>query len=1250
MKATPSKTPGKAPGGGLFAFGFTKKSPPSSATSNVEKSISSQPSEDEVKTLAVKAMNNNNNNAVMLSEDDEEEVSAVVANPEKRDVVSVSLSTKRTTADSGVGSNLPKVSSETNTQKKSSPRVVNEESSKKSSEEPSESGGKKRRIVLDEESSSDEADKKPAKTSSATKRVETVTPPPKKVSSSQKKARDSDDEFIDDESEADDDDDDSGSEVDEDEESEEEEPKASKKNKPENATKAKTPRKAALASSSTPPPAAATPVGKAGVLSVGEHEHDLLPWFQERKDANQRLPDHPDYDATTLFVPPGYIEGKPAFHMPQKARKITDAMRVWWDFYSKNADCVLAFKVGKFYELYHQCADTAVRLCDLLYMKGETAHCGFPESAWSKNMSKLVNANYRVARVEQTETPDQMEQRTGKKSGMVRREVCQVLSPGTMTLSVRDCGDGFVPRNDGRVQLLAVTESTYRFGVCLLDASTGKFRLGEFDNDEHRVALRACLAFETPAEIVFVKSKLSPTTLAVLESESKALKTVLTVKQVSAVNTDWSRYFNEAPNNVVPDMLQSVEPLANQALAMCVRVLQRALVDDELMTMGRFSKYLSPTAVAAASGNASTSSEASSSKLQTEEEGECPFLKMDSQALRHLEIVANATDGTAEGTLLEYLDRTKSPFGARLFREWVTRPLASVPHILRRQQAVQQFLPLLGDSAINDFRKALQGSPDLERNLSKIHAIGLAKKASHPDSRAVIYGADEVNKNKIETLCATLTALRGLRIAGEKLSTCLAAASTSSSSPPSPYLLSLLAKLTEETSLKTLDHFEQAFDARQAKRTGSIEPREGVSPRYDAGLKGVADAKAGLNTYLAQIKKQMGTQLTYFCPSTGKQRFQIEVAESFKVPSDWTMCSKRKGFKRYLTPQLKNLVLQLERAEVALAEASVDVTRTVFEEFDKHKMVWLDLVRSAAELDCLLSLAMVSGGSGVEMCVPEFISSSTSPRLDLEQARHPCVAAGLDRLGKDSFIPNDTSLNEEQGRCMLLTGPNMGGKSTLLRQTCLAVIVAQMGCLVQARSYRGTIVDAIFTRVGASDRILEGQSTFFVELSETATILRSATKNSLVILDELGRGTSTFDGTAIAHAVINKLLSIGCRTMFATHYHSLVREVGKSKGVSLGHMACVAEGDSKDADKQDVTFLYKLQPGASDRSYGLNVARLARLPESIIKRAHLMSTRFEKAFERHLRAKLVEEIAELEAKRDVKRLRFAVYRAECFVE
>lgn len=1237
MKATPAKgtpakgTPAKA-GGGLFAFGFSKKAE-STPPSNTPKTSASSDSEDGVEVVRdIKTISAGSTRAQASASSIDLSTSTRVhqsrlnepmteAQPKQlpvQNMASVQPKASGTSAAPSSATSLPASS-----ERKSIPAVNTKRDEPKSVETKL----KKRRVILDddEEEEMDGANQIKSASTSATAKTKSR----EESSDSEVSSLDSDD------SESDDD---------VDEASEEDDVPAPKKIKKTTPSKASTPGKA-----SSPPsgsPSGSDEGNRSGVRGAGEHEHDLLPWYQEHKDANLRLPAHPEYDETTMFVPPGYLEGKPAFHLPGKARKITDAMRVWWEFFSKNADCVIAFKVGKFYEMYHGSADVAVRYCDLLFMRGETAHCGFPESAWAKNMSKLVNANYRVARIEQTETPEAMTERTGKKTGMVRREVCQVLSPGTMTLSVRDSGDGFVSRPDGRIQLVCIAESDSVTGVCVLDASTGRFRCGQFPIDEHRVGLRACLAFEMPAEIVYVPTNVSSMTLAVIKAETKSLHTTLTPsKQLASVN--WkSTYFPGSSNDQVPEILCSLEtdqPVANQALLNCLRVLRRALVDDELVTMGRFSKYITPTASVDVKNQDAEIAEDQEARSEN-----ALLLKMDAQALRHLEIVSNATDGSRDGTLLEYMDRTRSPFGARLFREWVTRPLASVPHIAERQCAVQACIAVVNDSSVAEFRRVLAQTPDLERNLSKIHAIGLDKKKSHPDTRAVIYGADEINKSKIETLCATLTALKNVRSAAGKLKD--AFETSFASAPKSKTVTRLLQGLTSEVAQERLSHFDKAFDAKQAKKTGIIEPREGVVASYDECQRGLAETKDELTEYLNKMKKQLALPLTYYMPAQGKQKFQIEVAETKQVPSDWVMASKRKGFKRYISPVLKDLTTKLVMAEQALAEASVDVTRTVFAEFDKHKHEWLALVRSAAEMDCIISLALVSCES-VQSCLPQIIPKTESKQafLELVQAKHPCVAASLDRLGKNSFIPNDTVLNGTRGKCMLLTGPNMGGKSTLLRQTCLAVIMAQIGCFVQAESYRGTPVDAIFTRVGASDKILEGQSTFFVELSETATILQSATEDSLVILDELGRGTSTFDGTAIAHAVINKLLAVGCRTMFATHYHSLVREVGKAAGVCLGHMACVADTDANEPDRQDVTFLYKLEDGAVDRSYGLNVARLARLPESIIKRAHVMSQRFEHAFERHLRKRLLEEMQQVCLSGDVKRLREAVVRAECFV-
>jgi DNA mismatch repair protein MSH6 len=264
-------------------------------------------------------------------------------------------------------------------------------------------------------------------------------------------------------------------------------------------------------------------------------------------------------------------------------------------------------------------------------------------------------------------------------------------------------------------------------------------------------------------------------------------------------------------------------------------------------------------------------------------------------------------------------------------------------------------------------------------------------------------------------------------------------------------------------------------------------------------------------------------------------------------------------------------------------------------------------------LDALISLAVVSNAPGY--CWPE-IASSSVPILDIVDGRHPMLDLLLAERGDGEYIPNSVCLGN-QARMMLVSGPNMGGKSTLLRQTCLISIIAQLGCKVPATKCTMTPVDRIFTRVGASDKILSGQSTFYVELAETASILLNATSESLCILDELGRGTATFDGTAIAHAVTDFLVSkICCRTMFATHYHSLVDDWEMDPRIRLGHLACIVQSEGNglldlSLDSPTVTFLYKLSAGSSPKSYGINVAKLAKVPVSVLELAAQYSKDFE---------------------------------------
>lgn len=276
----------------------------------------------------------------------------------------------------------------------------------------------------------------------------------------------------------------------------------------------------------------------------------------------------------------------------------------------------------------------------------------------------------------------------------------------------------------------------------------------------------------------------------------------------------------------------------------------------------------------------------------------------------------------------------------------------------------------------------------------------------------------------------------------------------------------------------------------------------------------------------------------------------------------------------------------------------------IFRKFDSYRALWSTAVQVTAMLDALSSLAEVSGQPGWSRPTIIDPKEDNTGCILVEGGVHPCVDT---THSGDDFVPNDLAIGGVKPRVLLLSGPNMGGKSTLLRQTCLISILAQMGCFVPATAAKVCPVDRIFTRLGASDKLLAGQSTFFVELSETAAALRGATSRSLVIMDELGRGTSTFDGTAIAHAVVKSLVEdCKCLTMFATHYHSLLADWEGEDQVRLGHMKCLVE------DESNITFLYQLGDGPCPKSFGINVARLAGLSEDILKIAAERSAAFAK--------------------------------------
>ncbi|KAL5983573.1 DNA mismatch repair protein msh6 [Asimina triloba] len=427
----------------------------------------------------------------------------------------------------------------------------------------------------------------------------------------------------------------------------------------------------------------------------------------------------------------------------------------------------------------------------------------------------------------------------------------------------------------------------------------------------------------------------------------------------------------------------------------------------------------------------------------------------------------------------------------------------------------------------------------------------------------------------------------------------------------------------------TLKHFKDAFDWSEADCSGRIVPHEGVDEEYDSACDAVKDIKLGLSKHLKDQHKILGDKSIKYV-TVGKDEYLLEVPETLqaKIPRDYELQSSKKGYFRYWTPKIKKYLAELSQAEDEKESKLKSILQRLIGHFCEHHTKWRQLVSATAELDVLSSLAVASDYYEGSTCRPTIIdiscSSEARPFLAAKNLGHPVLKT--ESLGKCSFVPNDVNIGGA-GRpsFILLTGPNMGGKSTLLRQICLAVILAQIGADVPAECFELSPVDQIFVRMGARDHIMAGQSTFLTELSETATMLLSATNNSLVALDELGRGTSTSDGQAIAfscsfilsrESVLQHFVSkIRCRGIFSTHYHRLAVDYEKDPEVSLCHMACqVGKGLE---GVEEVTFLYKLTPGACPKSYGVNVARLAGLPESVLLKASAKSSEFEAAYGRN---------------------------------
>ncbi|MCG6923121.1 MAG: DNA mismatch repair protein MutS [Acidobacteria bacterium] len=817
--------------------------------------------------------------------------------------------------------------------------------------------------------------------------------------------------------------------------------------------------------------------------------------------------------------------------MPASTLPQTPAMRQFHRMKAEHPDALLFFRMGDFYELFFDDAVVASKALEIALTSrskdrnGEPVPmCGVPYHAATGYIARLVDQGHRVALCEQMEDP-----RTAK--GVVHREVVRVITPGTQLEA-----SALEPAETSFVMALEPGPSSV--GAAWLDATTGEFFAAEWDGPGRYDRLRDEIGATAPREILVRGNAELPTWLS-----------------------DPAQPEGAIPRAPVEDRSFEAE-----------RARRELLAHFGVVTLEAFGCESLPAAAAAAGAALRYVRETQKRDLThvtgLVTRGSGDALVIDSVTRRNLELTESLADGSRRGTLLDVLDHTRTPMGARLLRERILRPLVELERIQDRLDAVEELAFRALDRG--RVREVLGRVQDLERILGRI-TLGTAGPRD---------------------LVALARSLHALPAVVEALGECLA-----------PLVRRLLKDLDPPLDLAGEVARVLVDEPPALLREGGVI-RDGVDPELDelrSTSRGGRATIAGIEerererTGIANLKVRFNRVFGYY----------IEVSKSNlgRVPEDYIRKQTIASGERYVTPELKEYEEKVLRADELILERESRLFESLREQLAAAARRIQKTSQATAAIDVLLSLA--EAATRFDYVKPRL---SRGDELSFVEGRHPI----MERLLDDPFVANDLVMGEESPRLLVLTGPNMGGKSTFLRQVALISVMAQMGGFVPAREAKLGLVDRVFTRVGASDQILRGQSTFMVEMQETAHILRHATVRSLVLLDEIGRGTATFDGLSIAWAVAEHIARTegGPKTIFATHYHELVDLSADIAGVGNIHVSAREWQDT-------IVFLRKIESGGSDRSFGIQVARLAGLPASVVVRAqeilrNLESTEFDR--------------------------------------
>ncbi len=788
-----------------------------------------------------------------------------------------------------------------------------------------------------------------------------------------------------------------------------------------------------------------------------------------------------------------------AVPVPVQCRVPSPAHRQYLAVKARYPDAVVLFRMGDFYEMFGEDAQTGAQALGITLTSREFARgdrvpmAGVPHHALQSYLKRFVQHGLKVAICEQLTEP-------GK--GLVERDVVRVVTPGTLV-------EPALLDDRANNYLAAVNPIKDSYGLAYVDVTTGEFAVTEFTGPRAAGQLEVELLRLAPAECLVPRDDLP-------------------VQLVGNVSLHDDYRFD-------PDTARE---------ALCRQLGVRSLEGFGCEHM--------PAAIGAAGAIVSYLDRANRSLLglltRLHTYSVAAYMTLDRYTRRNLELTDSARSGGARGTLLWVLDRTQTAMGGRLLRRMVGQPLLNIEPLNRRLDAVEELteLPMLRAQ----IKAALAKVADIERLTGRV-AAGLA---TAPDLLALRDSL--LVLSEIEPLIKDSRSDE-LRMVRDEIDPCAD-----------------IAELIESAVTGGGDRIIKP--GYSAELDGMVEAIRS-SREWIAGLEPAERQRTGIKSLKVGYNKVFGYYI------------EISNANAALAPTDYIRKQTLVNAERFITPELKDAEARILQAEERISA----LERTLFTELLQRIAAQGDrLFASAtalAALDVYRALADVASHHGYVR--PEL---SDDDRLQIEGSRHPVVEVTLEAEG---FIPNDCRLDGAERQVLLITGPNMGGKSTYLRQVALIALMAQIGSFVPADSAHIGIVDRIFTRVGAQDDIASGQSTFMVEMVETANILNHATGRSLLVLDEVGRGTSTYDGLAIARAVVEHIHDrIGARTLFATHYHELTALADRFPRIHNVNVAVAEDGGN-------VIFLHRVVPGGADRSYGIHVGRLAGLPLDVTERA-----------------------------------------------